>query len=215
MHKIIPIYPELNGISSNTIYKIINQIKSYIFLEELLPYKILKEHNMLNINKALKNIHFPQNISIQKATRLAEVSKYRLALEEVLAHHLSAKKARLNKKNTPFAKITVRPSLFNKFVHTLDFIPTQAQYRVVKEIFKDLLLPKPSTRLIQGDVGSGKTFVAAAVIIQASANRLQSVFNGTNGKFLLKQHYHNFSSLLKSFNIPILFITGRLTKTKI
>ena len=80
---------------------------------------------------------------------------------------------RLTNQSTPFAKIKIKPKLLDQFINQLPFAPTKAQERVIAEIFSDLSKPKPCSRLVQGDVGSGKTVVAAASLIQAAANTTQ------------------------------------------
>ncbi|WP_119327838.1 ATP-dependent DNA helicase RecG [Cysteiniphilum halobium] len=208
--EITAIYPMIEGISSAVIHKLISQIKPSIAFKELLPKQILQHHGFMNINKALIDIHFPQNNVFEQSIRRVNQSRYRLAVEEMLAHNLNAKKARLTNQTTSFAKIKINQSLLDKFINMLPFAPTQAQERVIAEIFADLIKPKPCSRLVQGDVGSGKTVVASACLIQAAANNLQSVMMAPT-EILAEQHYHNLSNLLEAFDIPVVFIAQKLT----
>ncbi|WHN66197.1 ATP-dependent DNA helicase RecG [Cysteiniphilum sp. QT6929] len=208
--EITAIYPTIEGISSTVIHKLIKQIKSSISFKELLPTAILQVHGFMDINSALMDIHFPQNSDFEQSIKRVTHARYRLAIEEMLAHNLNAKKVRLTNQSAPFAKIKIKPKLLDKFISQLPFAPTKAQERVIAEIFADLTKTKPCSRLVQGDVGSGKTIVASACLIQSAANHLQSVMM-TPTEILAEQHYHNLSNWLSPFDIPVVFIAQKLT----
>ncbi|WP_440615230.1 ATP-dependent DNA helicase RecG [Cysteiniphilum sp. 6C5] len=208
--EITAIYPTIEGISSTVIHKLISQIRSSISFKELLPTEILQARGFMDINNALMEIHFPQNNNFEQSIKRVTHARYRLAIEEMLAHNLNAKKVRLTNQSTPFAKIKIKPKLLDKFINQLPFAPTKAQERVIAEIFADLVEPKPCSRLIQGDVGSGKTVVAAASLIQSAANNLQSVMMSPT-EILAEQHYQNLSNWLSTFDIPVVFIAQKLT----
>lgn len=208
--EITAIYPTIEGISSTVIHKLIKQIKSSISFKELLPTEILQSHGFMDINNALMEIHFPQKSDFEQSIKRVTHARYRLAIEEMLAHNLNAKKVRLTNQSTPFAKIKIKPKLLDKFISQLPFAPTKAQERVIAEIFADLTKSKPCSRLVQGDVGSGKTVVASACLIQAAANNLQSVMMAPT-EILAEQHYHNLSNWLSAFDIPVVFIAQKLT----
>ncbi len=207
---IIPIYPTIEGISSAVFYKLILQLKDQIKLDEYVPLSLLQKHQLENINQALHTLHFPKNDNFDNLYNLSARARYRLALEELLAHNLNAKKARLHNQITSSARIAVNHTLLKTFLETLSFQPTPAQIRVINEILYDFTLNKPASRLVQGDVGSGKTVVAGAIVIQAAHNKLQSVMMAPT-EILAKQHYHNLTNWLNIFNIPVVFIAQQLT----
>ena len=207
---ITPIYPNIEGVSSAVIYKLMKQLKAKHIFQEHLPCNILQRWRLPEINQALEQIHFPQPSQLSNALSISTKAQYRLALEEMLAHNLNAKKARLSNQTTPFAPMNIQANLLAEFLEQLSFTPTSAQIRVINEIFTDLALQKPTSRLVQGDVGSGKTIIAAASLIQASANNLQSVMMAPT-EILAEQHYHNLKNWLANFNIPVVFIAQKLS----
>ena len=150
--KIIPIYPSIYELTQNTLKKIIDNGVKLVYgnLEETLPEYLLKEYNLIDINNAIKNIHFPDDFSNYNKAR------QRLVFEELLVMQL----ALLNLKN----KYTVDENgiAFSKDVHmsdvinTLPFKLTNAQTKVLEEIDGDMENTKPMNRLLQGDVGSRK-----------------------------------------------------------
>ncbi|WP_395946695.1 ATP-dependent DNA helicase RecG [Caedibacter taeniospiralis] len=211
--EITPVYPSIEGLSSSVIYRLIQQLKTHNIFQEALPQSILHHYQLPEINTALHHIHFPENTHFGQAMQLASKARYRLALEEMLAHNLNAKKARITNQSTPFAPIHIQNTRLNQLIEQLGFTPTQAQLRVIQEIFTDLSLAKPTLRLVQGDVGSGKTVIAAAALIQAAANNLQSVMMAPT-EILAEQHHHNLAKWLNDFNIPIVFVAQKLTASE-
>jgi len=105
---ITPIYPTIEGVSSSVIYKLIQQLKTQSIFQEVLAQNILHRHQLVEINSALHHIHFPENTHFDHAMQSANKARYRLALEEMLAHNLNAKKARLSNQITPFAPIHIQ-----------------------------------------------------------------------------------------------------------
>ncbi len=207
---ITPVYPSIDGISSHVIYKFITQLKDYLF-SEYIPDAVLKRFNLISINHAIQAIHFPPNKTLNEIFELSQKARYRLALEEILAHHLNAKIARDKMTVGDYVPFEINLKEHKEFLTGLSFTPTKAQMRVIDEIFTDFSAKKPISRLIQGDVGSGKTLIAAACLIQASLNNFQSIIMAPT-EILAEQHYHNLKNWLETFDIPVIFVAQKLTK---
>ncbi|WP_119343956.1 ATP-dependent DNA helicase RecG [Facilibium subflavum] len=210
---ITPVYSSIEGISSAVLYKFICQLQHKKPFDELLPATLRYEHKLSDINTALDNIHFPDKQSFSSIYQQTLKARYRLALEEILAHHLNAKIARTQSHTTDFPSINPNKSLLETFIKQLPFAPTKAQRRVIDEILYDFTLKKPLSRLLQGDVGSGKTMVAAAVLIQAARNGLQSIIMAPT-EILAEQHFKNLSQWLQAFDIEVVFLAQKLTTTQ-
>jgi ATP-dependent DNA helicase RecG len=193
--RIIPIYRETKGIKSNQIRKIIASIKADIkAVKETLPEVIIQEQKLLARNEALQSIHFPKSSS-----DLAE-AKRRLAFEEVFTLVLSAL---INKKDNLkelAMKIPFDEKLIKTFVESLPYKLTNAQRKVAWQIFKDLEKNIPANRLVEGDVGSGKTIVAAmASVLVIKQDKQAAIMAPT--EILARQHFQTFSDLLKPLGL--------------
>jgi ATP-dependent DNA helicase RecG len=193
--RIVPIYRETKGIKSNQIRKIISSVKEDIeHIPEILPESVVSEQKLLPRNKALLNIHFPAS-----GSDLSE-AKSRLAFEEVFTLVLSAL---LNKKDNLKAlapKISFDEELIKSFVGTLPYKLTGAQRKVAWQIFQDLDKNIPANRLIEGDVGSGKTIVAAMVCLLAIKRGKQAAVMAPT-EILARQHYQTFFELLRPIGL--------------
>jgi ATP-dependent DNA helicase RecG len=203
--RLVPVYPETKGISSKwlrrQIYKILNE-KDVI--KEYLPYDLLKENQLMNLNDALQKIHFPDNIE------QAEKAKQRLAFEELFILQLSTlsrkKEWESKAKGQPLRIATFNVSV-QKFLDKLPFELTNAQKKAVQEIFSDLETEKPMNRLLEGEVGSGKTVVATIAMYVAFLNGFQSVLMAPT-EILAEQHYKTISQLLSPFKVKIALVTS-------
>lgn len=198
-----------SGLSSKNIVRLtktlITQTKGY--LEENLPLQIIEENKLLAREKALINIHFPKDEKwLHHAIR-------RLKFEELFLIQLNLlklKQVNLNRSNG-FLFPTIG-ELFNQFYnHSLPFELTTAQKRVVKEVRKDLGSGKQMNRLLQGDVGSGKTIVAIMTILIALDNGFQACMMAPT-EILAQQHYESAVELLESIGVKYALLTGS-TKT--
>jgi ATP-dependent DNA helicase RecG len=208
--RLVPVYPETRGVTSKWLRRqIYRLIKENQFIEHL-PDSIINNHGLIEINEAIEQIHFPKTINN------AEESRQRLAFDELFLLQLSAMYRKLNwNKNlisNPFL-ITKFKNEAEKFLKKLPFNLTNAQKKVVQEIFKDLALDKPMNRLLEGDVGSGKTVVSAIAMYTSFLNGFQSVLMAPT-EILAQQHYKVISDLLTPFKIKVGLATGS-QKTKI
>lgn len=204
--RLVPVYPETKGITSKWLrrqtYNLITQNKNQFI--EYLPDSIIERHSLVRITDAIEQIHFPQ--SLEKAVK----SKQRLAFDELFLLQLSAmeRKSNWNKNLTsnPFIVEKFKDKI-DEFLNKLPFTLTNAQKKVMNEIFKDLSRTKPMNRLLEGDVGSGKTVVSAIAMFLSFLNGFQSVLMAPT-EILAQQHYKTISKLLTPFKINVDLATG-------
>ncbi|MCX7881297.1 MAG: ATP-dependent DNA helicase RecG [Patescibacteria group bacterium] len=198
--RIIPIYPEKKGLSSKVIReKIFYLLNSDYLVNEFLPEEILKYNSLVKEDYSYKNIHFPENFLAAKKAR------ERLAFDELFVIQLSANlvKQQWQKEKVGFKfMIKEHQEKVNQFIKNLPFILTNAQKKAVAEILNDLSQSKPMNRFLQGDVGSGKTVVAAIACYVAYLNGFQSLLMAPT-EILAFQHYQTLTSLFKNYSVKI------------
>ncbi len=201
-----PVYPLTRGITSNQIKVCVKNALSLTdkFIYEPMPREIIQKNGLVSMPYAIKNIHFPTDSeAMQKARK-------RLAFDEIFNLHLSLltlKKA--NKIQTPCVmnqNVCNISELFNLFSFEL----TNAQKNAINDCLQDMCSQSPARRLVQGDVGSGKTAVAIACCYFATKNNYQSALMAPT-EILATQHYETFSSLLCPFGVNVELLTGSLT----
>ena len=197
--RLVPIYPETKGVSSKWIrrqvFKILEELKNF---DDYIPAELIKNNNLIDLSSAIKAIHFPKNQNEAKKAR------ERLSFDEMLKLHLSS----LNRKRE-WQKEKIKPwnvGLFNKkiadFIKSLPFELTVAQKRAVDEVLNDLNSDKPMNRLLEGDVGSGKTVVAAIAAYVAYLNGFQTAFMAPT-EILARQHFKTLASLFLPLGIAV------------
>lgn len=202
--RLVPIYPETAGVSSKWLRRQVYKILSTSSFDEFLPDKMIKEYNLMDYNSALQNIHFPHSLD------QAQKARFRLSFDEVFLLQLASlkRKSEWQKtlKGTSF-EIEKFKDKIEKFWNNLPFELTEAQKRSLHEIFADLDNDKPMNRLLEGDVGSGKTVVAAIAMYITFLNGFQSVLMAPT-QILAQQHYDTISKLLGPLGIKIALQTG-------
>lgn len=199
--KIIPFYRipkelKLTNLGDLGIRRIVHfAAEKYLdYIEETLPEYVIKKHSLLSLKETIKNYHFPESIDkLQSAKR-------RMKFEEIFFLELivALKKSRI-KKNTKPHKYIIKTDLIKKFLSILPFELTKSQLKVLSEIKKDLLSEFPMNRLLQGDVGSGKTIVALISMLIAIDNGFQAALMVPT-EILADQHYKNISVLIDRLN---------------
>ena len=207
--KIIPIYPLTYNLSQNVIRKIIengmNEVEGN--LPETLPEYILKENNLYPINTAIKKIHFPDSFDDY------ENSRKRLAFEELLIMQLALLKLKgdyeIDKDGIEFSKDVKMSDIIDK----LPFKLTKAQIKVLQEIDDDMESKKPMNRLLQGDVGSGKTVVSIIAAYKAVKSGYQAAIMAPTA-ILADQHLESFTQILSEFGIKCELLISSVTKKK-
>ena len=209
-----PIYPSTSGLKQSLFYSLINQIFQTQEIIDYIPESIQNQFNLFPLKKALQIVHHPSpDISISELKECKHPAQQRLAFEELLVHHLSLYmlRARSRRQIAPcFDKPGV---LVEKLLAQLPFKLTKAQKRVSKEISRNLCKKHPMQRLLQGDVGSGKTIVAACTALQAIESGYQVAVMAPT-ELLSEQHKRTFTEWLSPLDIEVTLLTGRLTKKK-
>ncbi len=201
--RIRPVYKSTSALSSKTVERItesaLKEIKENI--EEIIPEHYIKKYKLMSFAQALRAVHFPES---EKELALA---KRRLIFEELLLLQLGL----LNEKNSGFSGVAspIEKDYSEEFYATLPFEPTNAQKRAVSEALADMQEKKPMNRLLQGDVGSGKTAVAAALMYSALKNGFQSALMAPT-EVLANQHYKTLSAFFGE-DVKIELLTGSVT----
>ena len=197
---ILPVYPQTAGLSSKMIRANLEQcLAQRVPLVETIPAEVLSQYGLTGIETSVKDIHFPRTMEN------AEKARKRFVFEELLLLSLG-----LSMLNADNAKKTIRPMKarnLSKFYASLPFSPTNAQRRCVDEATSDMRRPHPMNRLLQGDVGSGKTLVAAACIWFSHQNGRQSAIMAPT-EILAEQHYDTMRSFLSAFGVKVVLLTG-------
>lgn len=207
--RIIPIYPCIGGLTQNTLRQIIeNGLNEIGILQETIPEYLMEKYKIMDINEATRQIHFPENF--KKYTE----ARTRLVFEELLIMQLALLTFKSNynkaKDGIQFSKNARMSDLINSLPYKL----TGAQTRVLEEIETDMESNKTMNRLLQGDVGSGKTVVAMVACYKAVKAGYQAAIMVPTA-ILAKQHYENFKNLLDGFNIKCeLLVSGTTKKQK-
>ncbi len=202
--RIRPIYSQTAGLSTKIIEKTLAQILSdkEFVLTDILPQALREKYKLCSIKYALKNIHFPQSDDALKTARK------RLVFDELFIFQIAMKKLRHRVKRDTSA--VIKQNYSSEFFNMLPFKPTNAQIRAVNDCINDMSCPNPMSRLLQGDVGSGKTAVAAAICYNAAKNGFQSALMAPT-EILAVQHYDSLSQLLTPAGIKTALLTGSTT----
>ncbi len=214
--KIIPVYSSVENLPDKTLRKIMkNVVEEYVeFVDNLIPPHILKKAKLFPIKVALKRLHLPES-SEDFSTLLDERNPYlrSLSFEELffLELGLALKKSQIVKEKGIAFKVD--SPLLQEFLKRLPFELTQAQKRVIEEIKRDMANPVPMNRLIQGDVGCGKTVVAFSAALIAIDNGYQVALMAPT-EILAEQHYRNFRTYAQLMGIPVALLTGGVTPAK-
>ena len=207
--KIIPIYPLTYSLTQNTIRKIMENALNEVNgkLEETLPNYIINKYHFYDINTAIKQIHFPDNFEKFKLAR------NRLVFEELLSMQLALlslkNKYEVKKKGISFSK----DAKMSDVINNLPFKLTKAQLRVLEEIDNDMESDKPMNRLLQGDVGSGKTVIALTAAYKAVKSGYQATIMAPTA-ILATQHLESFNEILKDTGIRSELLISGITKKK-
>ncbi len=207
--KIIPIYPLTFSLSQNVLRKIIENGLSEIEgkIEETLPEKMLKEYKLEELNKAIKEIHFPQEF------KDFDKARNRLVFEELFAVQLALLELK-NKYITEDKGIQFsKDAKISDIINELPFKLTKAQLKVLEEIDNNMESDKPMNRLLQGDVGSGKTVVAMCAAYKAVKSGYQAAIMAPTA-ILASQHLENFKKIFDRLNIKCELLISGITKKK-
>ncbi|MDR7856376.1 ATP-dependent DNA helicase RecG [Tissierella sp.] len=203
--RIMPVYPLTEGLTNNEITKIISfAINEYLDLvNEFLPLDIIERYSLLGIKEAIMNIHFPSNKS------LIEKSRKRLSFQELFTLQMGLFIIK-NKNYSSNSGIKFkRTSEVNVFIDKLPFKLTNAQNNVIREIEEDMEKDTQMSRLVQGDVGSGKTVVGVIAMYKSVLSGYQAVMMAPT-EILARQHFESISKLFSDYNIKCELLVGSI-----
>lgn len=206
-----PVYPSTEGLSQKQWRHWIEQALQCLPLPELMPMDLLAEKQLPDINAALRFIHAPTPDAKQSLQQYQHPSQQRIVLDELSAHHMSLQRIKQQWQTQQAPACHQAETIIKQFKAQLSFDLTQAQARVAREIETDLQKTVPMQRLVQGDVGSGKTVVAALAALQAINSGWQVAFMAPT-EILAEQHILNLQHWLTPLNITVIGLTGKTTK---
>ncbi len=209
---LIPVYPTVEGLSQRTLRKAVQQALTLCqqcdSLQDWLPPQLCKAHQFPSLREALQLLHQPPaELTPLLVNGHDFPARKRLAFEEFLAHHLALLQGKQAYKHWQAPVLRLNPTSKQRFIDCLPFKLTGAQQRVIAEIEQDCSQPKPMLRLIQGDVGSGKTVVAALTALAALDNGYQVALMAPT-ELLAEQHFANFQNWFANLDQLPCFLSG-------
>ena len=206
-----PVYPTTEGVKQLTLRNMSDQALVLLDkggLGDLLPEGMYEQQ--ISLKDALHLVHRPPpDVAVSQLEEGAHPAQYRLIIEELLAHHLSVLKVRQQSDAQPGIAIHVNQALIDQLLNALPFSPTGAQQRVVTDIQQDMQRSRPMMRLVQGDVGSGKTLVAALAALSAIGAGYQVALMAPT-ELLAEQHANNFREWLSPLGVEVGWLAGKL-----
>ncbi len=214
--RLTPVYPSVDGLGQARWIKLSDQAlvlleQQALVLEELLPADLCGKLQMMSLEAAIRYIHRPPaGADVAALVERRHPAQQRLALEELLAHNLSMQQLHQRQRRFRAPVMNGVSALEGDFIRRLPFSLTAAQERVIDEIHRDLALKHPMQRLVQGDVGSGKTVVAAMAALRAMGNGYQTAITAPT-ELLAEQHLRSFTEWLKPMNMKPTWLSGKVT----
>ncbi len=206
-----PIYSTTEGLKQASLRKMTEQalaVLQNVQVAELLPEQY--NPHQYSLKEALALLHRPPpSVSAEVLEKGEHPAQKRLIFEELLAHNLAMQQLRLGVKQQYAEPLTYKSDLKSRFLANLPFEPTNAQKRVIEDIERDLAQPSPMMRLVQGDVGSGKTLVAALAALTSIDNGKQVALMAPT-EILAEQHANNFANWLRPFGIEVGWLAGKV-----
>jgi len=207
------IYPATEGVHQLTLRKLTDQALALInrdtVIEELLPAELYEDHSGYTLAQALQYLHRPPpDASLELMKSGLHPCQQRLAFEELLAHNISLQRLRRRIQRYAAPVMNKGKGLYEKLTRQLGFDLTGAQTRVIAEIIGDLKKPHPMMRLVQGDVGSGKTVVATVAALQAIESGYQVALMAPT-EILAEQHFRNLDNWLTPLGIELAWLSGK------
>ena len=213
--RIVPIYSETEGLHQKYFRKVMNfALENYSrYVTSPIPYNICEKRNLFNIHEALLSVHFPgNNESPEKFISFQSEAHRRLIYDEFFFFQLGMAIKKKGRIIDAGIKFNIDGIYLNKFLELLPFRLTSAQERVINEIQADMLSESAMNRLLQGDVGSGKTIVSMAAMITACENSYQAAIMAPT-EILAKQHFENITSWAQQLGLKAVLLTGSMTNS--
>jgi len=207
-----PVYPTTAGLSQATIRKAVNRILQAEYLHETLPGWVYQSMQLPDFASSLHLLHQPQaEIALATLEDRTHPAWQRLAYDELLAQQLSMRQHYARRKQSRAPAISASQTLVGRLLASLPFALTSAQQKVVAEIEHDLNQPHPMQRLLQGDVGSGKTIVACLAALQLIEHGWQVAMMAPT-EILAEQHYKKLCDWLQPLGVTVAWLTGSQNK---
>jgi ATP-dependent DNA helicase RecG len=210
-----PVYSTTEGLHQLSLRNLTEQAliklqSGELTLNELIPSELLQSRNLPTLEEAVQFLHRPPpDIDLASLAEGKHPMQQRLVFEELLAHTLSLRQLRSRMRQHRALALQATGQLSAKFLQGLDFQLTGAQQRVISEIERDLKAVVPMQRLVQGDVGSGKTLVALMAVLHAVESGYQAAVMAPT-EILAEQHYRNFAQWLSPLGIEVAWLSGKL-----
>ena len=210
--QLTPIYPTTAGLTQPSIRKAIKSVMDARMFVETLPQSVYQSLNLPSFSKSIQALHYPEPDADLTALDNRTTPEWRrLAYDELLAQQLSMRKHYAKRHSIDAPEIAESKKLVQLLMGSLPFELTQSQQKVIQEISQDLTQPHPMQRLLQGDVGSGKTIVACMAALQAIEHGWQVALMAPT-EILAEQHFKKFTTWLAPLNISIAWLTGSQNK---
>jgi ATP-dependent DNA helicase RecG len=209
-----PIYPLTEGVPQGRLRALIGEALRQLStagVRDWIPPKLMQSLDLPSLKEALEYVHRPPReaqLPVLAAGR--HPAQRRLAFEELLAHHLSLKLIKHEAKTEPAWVLEDGEGLARRFLSSLPFPLTNAQSRALREVNSDLSVSRPMVRLVQGDVGCGKTVVAAAAAARAAGSGLQVALMAPT-ELLAEQHFRNFDAWFRPLGLPVALVSGSVS----
>lgn len=203
--RFVPIYPETEGVTSRWLRHRIDEALGYLSdLEDPLPESLIASEHLMPLAEAVRQMHFPKNAAAAKA------AKERLTFDDLFLLQLKVQIEKRRLENAPARALAFKEAATKNFVTKLPFKLTKSQRVAAWQIMKDLARPRPMNRLLEGDVGTGKTLVAAMAALQTALNeQLTLILVPT--EILATQHSEEFSKLLGVAKVSVATLTSALS----
>jgi ATP-dependent DNA helicase RecG len=203
-----PIYPLTEGLTQGRLRALITEALNTSVAHDWIPPKIIQSLGFPTLKDALTYMHRPpREAELSELAAGHHPAQRRLAFEELLAHHLSLKVIKRAAKTDPAPQLADPAGLESRFIQGLPFSLTGAQARALQEVDSDLDGNLPMVRLVQGDVGCGKTVVAAAAAARAAGSGLQAALMAPT-ELLAEQHWRNFNNWFKPLGLTVALLSG-------
>ena len=214
--RIVPVYSETEGLHQKYFRKIINfALENYSrYVASPIPDNICEKRNLLNIHEALLSVHFPGNNElVEQFISFRSEAHRRLIYDEFFFFQLGMAIKKTGRMLDAGIKFNIEGTLLNKFLALLPFDLTAAQKRVINEIRADMARETAMNRLLQGDVGSGKTIVSMAAMITACENSYQAAIMAPT-EILAQQHYQNIQNWASALGLNTVLLIGGLNNAQ-
>ena len=206
-----PIYPLTEGVPQGRLRALITQALRELdnsAVRDWIPAEALRPLGLPSLQEALRYVHCPpRDADLVELASGRHPAQRRLAFEELLAHHLSLQLIKHEARTEPASALDDSAALERRFIEALPFAMTSAQARALREVNADLLLSRPMVRLLQGDVGCGKTVVAGAAAARAAGSGRQVALMAPT-ELLAEQHFRNFDSWFRPLGLDVALVIG-------